>query len=189
LLLEALNTFGGACPSFDGHARYLVGFAAQFIAGVDDGASRLQRLQYLPKRAFMGDSLAEMRSSPLVKVVRTGRTFLSSRPGGPAEKLKMQGRNEMSELLAPVGAEQKFEEEQVEQSIESTVGESVLITEQQVLFATAAAVGVEPVRRSWTQVIVAALRAMVTWEPADLRRQRPNDFLESSRMAREMYRL
>lgn len=95
----------------------------------------------------------------------------------------------MSELLAPVGAEQKFEEEQVEQSIESTVGESVLITEQQVLFATAAAVGVEPVRRSWTQVIVAALRAMVTWEPADLRGQRPNDFLESSRMAREMYRL
>ncbi len=95
----------------------------------------------------------------------------------------------MSELLTPVGATQKIEVEHVEQSIESTAGESVLITEQQLLFATAAAVGVQPVRRSWTHAIVAALRAMVTWEPADLRAQRPNDFLESSRMAREMYRL
>ena len=95
----------------------------------------------------------------------------------------------MSELLTPVGGTQEIDEEQVEQSIESAVDQSVLITEQQVLFATAAAVGAQPVRRSWTHAIVAALRAMVTWEPADLRGQRPNDFLESSRMAREMYRL
>ncbi len=95
----------------------------------------------------------------------------------------------MSELLTPVGAEQKFEDVRVEPTIDSTVDQSVLITEQQVLFATAAAVGAQPMRRSWTHAIVAALRAMVTWEPADLRGQRPNDFLESSRMAREMYRL
>lgn len=95
----------------------------------------------------------------------------------------------MSELLAPIGATQETTDEPVEQSIDSTVAEPVLITEQEVLFATAAAVSVQPQRRSWTRAIVAAVRAMVTWEPADLRRQRPNDFLEDSRMAREMYRL
>ena len=95
----------------------------------------------------------------------------------------------MSELLAPMGATPKVDERQAESSIESTSVEPVLITEQQVLFATAAAVPLQPARRSWMHAIGAALRAMVTWEPADLQGQRPNDFLESSRMAREMHRL
>lgn len=97
----------------------------------------------------------------------------------------------MSELLAPIGATQEIKDEPVEQSIDSTVREPVLITEQQVLFATAAAV--QPVRRRWIQGVGAAVRAMFT-SSTDAPRERKhyparNDFLESSRMAREMYRL
>jgi hypothetical protein len=99
----------------------------------------------------------------------------------------------MSELLTPVGAEQKFNDEHVEPSIDSTVREPVLITEQQVLFATAAAVPLQPVRREWTRAIGAGVRAIFT-SSTDAPRERKhyparNDFLESSRMAREMYRL
>ena len=99
----------------------------------------------------------------------------------------------MSELLAPVGAEQKFEDVRVEPTIDSTVREPVLITEQQVLFATAAAVPLQPVRRGWAAAVGAAVRAMFT-SSTDAPRERRHyparhDFLESSRMAREMYRL
>ena len=95
----------------------------------------------------------------------------------------------MSELLAPIGAERNAENTQVEQSLETAQSTPALITEQQVLFGTAAAAPAQPLRRSWIRVVGSALRAMVTWEPADLQGQRPNDFLESSRMAREMRRL
>jgi hypothetical protein len=99
----------------------------------------------------------------------------------------------MSELLAPVGAEQKFETGHAAPSIDSTVREPVLITEQQVLFATAAAVPLQPVRTGWTAAVGAAVRTMFT-SSTDAPRERRhyparNDFLESSRMAREMYRL
>lgn len=99
----------------------------------------------------------------------------------------------MSELLAPIGAEPKVKDKQVEQSIDSTVREPVLISEQQVLFATAAAVPLHPVRRRWAHGVVAAVRAMFT-SSTDAPRERRhyaarNEFLESSRMAREMDRL
>lgn len=99
----------------------------------------------------------------------------------------------MSELLAPNGAEPKFDDQQVEPSIDSTVREPVLITEQEVVFATAAAVPLHPVRRGWAGVVGAAVRAMFTssTDAPRTRRHYPgrNDYLESSRMAREMYRL
>jgi hypothetical protein len=99
----------------------------------------------------------------------------------------------MSELLAPTGAEPKAGDEQVEQSIDSTLREPVFISEQEVLFATAAAVPVQPARRRWADGIVAVVRAMLTWSPDAPREGRHyaprNDFLESSRMAREMDRL
>ena len=97
----------------------------------------------------------------------------------------------MSELLAPIGAKPKIKDDQVEQSIDSTLREPVLISEQQVLFATAAAV--HPVRRRWADRVVAVVTAMLTWSPDAPRERRHyaarNDFLESSRMAREMDRL
>ena len=100
----------------------------------------------------------------------------------------------MSELLAPIGAEPKVRDEQVEQSIDSTLREPVFISEQEVLFATAAAaVPLQPVRRRWADGVVAVVRAMLTWSPDAPREGRHyaprNDFLESSRMAREMDRL
>ena len=97
----------------------------------------------------------------------------------------------MSELLAPIGAKPEVKDEQVEQSIDSTLREPVFISEQEVLFATAAAV--HPVRRRWTDGVVAVVRAMLTWSPDAPRERRQyaarNDFLENSRMAREMDRL
>jgi len=104
----------------------------------------------------------------------------------------------MSELIAPFGAPP----ESVEQPgdvVEAVQRTPVLITEQQVLFATAAAVPVQPVRigRRWVEsvrAIAASLRATVVTssnEPRPKRRHYParNDFLDDSRMAREMFRL
>jgi hypothetical protein len=104
----------------------------------------------------------------------------------------------MSELIAPFDAPP----ESVEQPgdvVEAVPRTPVLITEQQVLFATAAAVPVKPVRigRRWVEsvrAIAASLRATVVTssnEPRPKRRHYParNDFLDDSRMAREMFRL
>jgi len=72
----------------------------------------------------------------------------------------------------------------------------VLITEQQVLFATAAAVPLQPEQtgRRWTGAVLAFLTAAFvkadnTTQPK--RRHYPSrqDYLEDSRMAREMMRL
>ena len=99
----------------------------------------------------------------------------------------------MSELLAPIGAKPKVKDKQAEQSTAATLPEPVLISEQEVLFATAAAVRVHPLRRRWMQGVGAAVRAMFassTDAPREWRHYPArNEFLESSRMAREMYRL
>ena len=104
----------------------------------------------------------------------------------------------MSELRAPLGASP----EGVEQPAD-VAGASprtpVLITEQQVLFATAAAVPLQPAKtsRRWVEAaraIGASLRAAFVTssnEAQPKRRHYPsrNDFLEDSRMSREMLRL
>jgi hypothetical protein len=98
----------------------------------------------------------------------------------------------MSELLAPFGAPQEIVDEPSVDS--SAVPTPVLITEQEVMFATAAAVPLQPetAGRRWTDVI-GAVRAMFvssTDQPRERRHYPPrNDYLESSRMSREMHRL
>lgn len=101
----------------------------------------------------------------------------------------------MSELLAPFGAPQDVADELAQPPVDSSaVRTPVLITEQEVMFATAA-VPLQPAKagRRWTGVIGAALRAMFvssTDRPRERRHYPPRtDYLESSRMAREMHRL
>jgi hypothetical protein len=105
----------------------------------------------------------------------------------------------MTELLAPFGASPERIEQPADVA-EAAPRTPVLITEQQVLFATAAAVPLQPAKtsRRWTEVVRAfgaSLRAaFVTSTSNDTqpkRRHYPprNDFLEDSRMAREMMRL
>jgi hypothetical protein len=100
----------------------------------------------------------------------------------------------MSELLAPLGAP-------AEQSapVEAPPRAPALITEQQVLFATAAALPMQPAKtgRRWIAAVHGlgvSLRAALTASSngaGPQRRHYPsrNDFLEDSRMAREMMRL
>lgn len=104
----------------------------------------------------------------------------------------------MSELLAPFGASPEVTEQPAD-VLEATPHTPVLITEQQVLFATAAALPLHPAKtsRSWTETVCAigpSLRAAIVTSGNDARpkpRHYPsrNDFLEDSRMAREMFRL
>ena len=104
----------------------------------------------------------------------------------------------MSELVAPFGAQPDVIEQPADVA-EVSPRTPVLITEQQVLFATAAAVPLHPTRttRRWTdavRAIGASLRtAFVTSSDEALpkRHHYPsrNDFLQDSRMAREMLRL
>ena len=104
----------------------------------------------------------------------------------------------MSELLAPLGAAPEV----VEQSSDVTEAASrtpVLITEQQVMFATAAAVPLQPAKigRRWIEAVRAVgagLRAAAVTSSNEARPKRQhyparNDYLEDSRMAREMFRL
>jgi hypothetical protein len=102
----------------------------------------------------------------------------------------------MSDLLAPFGAPPDDTNEPVDKSADlSAVRTPALITEQEVLFATAAAGAFQPAQagRRWTEVIGAALRAMFTSSMTEPRERRHyparNDYLERSRMAREMHRL
>jgi hypothetical protein len=94
----------------------------------------------------------------------------------------------MTELLAPFGAPPE--------AAEATPRTPVLITEQQVLFATAAAVPLQPAKtgRSWTQAVrdfstAAFVTSSNEARPKRLQHPARNDFLEDSRMAREMLRL
>ena len=80
----------------------------------------------------------------------------------------------------------------------NTTESQVLITEQQVLFSTAAAVALPPAKtRRWTEAlraVAASVKAAFATsgdEARPKRRHYPprNDYLEDARMAREMYRL
>jgi hypothetical protein len=105
----------------------------------------------------------------------------------------------MSELVAPVGASPEVVDEPAEpaQSVDAAevTRTPALVTEQEVTFATAAAVPLQPTKtgRRWTDFIGAGLRAMFVSSTAEPRKRRHypprNDFLERSRMAREMHRL
>jgi hypothetical protein len=103
----------------------------------------------------------------------------------------------MSELLASSGASPDAVAQPAD--AEASPRTPVLITEQQVLFATAAAVPLQPTKtsRRWIEAVRAiganVKAAFVTSSNEDRpkRRHYPgrNDFLEDSRMAREMLRL
>jgi hypothetical protein len=104
----------------------------------------------------------------------------------------------MSELLAPLGAPPEVVE-QLADVTEAAPRTPVLITERQVMFATAAAVPLQPAKigRRWIEAVRAlgaGLRAAVVTSSNDARpnpQHGParNDYLEDSRMAREMFRL
>jgi hypothetical protein len=108
------------------------------------------------------------------------------------------GRTEMSERLAPFGAPLDVEQEPAE-FVEAAPRTPVLITEQQVLFATAAALPLQPAKSG--RRFAEALRALGAGAKAAFltsgndARPKPrhypprHDFLEDSRMAREMLRL
>ena len=95
----------------------------------------------------------------------------------------------MSELLVPGESAEVVEQART----------PVLITEQQVLFATAAAVPLQPAKtgRRWVEAaraIGASVRTADVMSGNDARPKRQhypagNDFLADSRMAREMLRL
>jgi hypothetical protein len=104
----------------------------------------------------------------------------------------------MSRLLAPFGASPEVVEQPAD-VVEASPRTPVLITEQQVLFATAAALPLEPAKtsRRWVEAvrtIGASLKAAVVTSRNEARPKRQhypsrNDFLEDSRMSREMLRL
>jgi hypothetical protein len=104
----------------------------------------------------------------------------------------------MSELLAPFGAPPEVIEQPAD-VVEASPPTPVLITEQQVVFATAAALPLQPAKtgRRWVEAvrtIGASLRAAVATSSNETRPKRQhypsrNDFLEDSRMSREMLRL
>jgi hypothetical protein len=101
----------------------------------------------------------------------------------------------MSELLAPFGAPPEAVGRHAEIA-EASPRTPVSITGQQVLFATAAAVPLQPAKtgRSWIDAVRGFLTAAFmssSNEPRPKSRHYParNDFLEESRMAREMFRL
>jgi hypothetical protein len=95
----------------------------------------------------------------------------------------------MTELLARFGAPSDAVTQPA--AVEASPRTPALITEQQVLFATAAAVPLQPARtsRRWIESARAFLTA--AFVTSGNRRHYParNDFLEDSRMAREMMRL
>jgi hypothetical protein len=104
----------------------------------------------------------------------------------------------MSELLAPYGASPEGVEPPADVA-EASSRTPVLITEQQVVFATAAAVPLQPAKtsRRWAEAahaIGASLRAAFVTSSNEARPKRRhypsrNGFLEDSRMSREMRRL
>jgi len=97
----------------------------------------------------------------------------------------------MTEVLAPFGAPSAAAKQRP--TTEASPRTPVLVTEQQVLFATAAAVPLQPARR-WTAAVWAFLASAFVKsgkESQPKRRHYPShhDFLEDSCMAREMLRL
>jgi hypothetical protein len=104
----------------------------------------------------------------------------------------------MTELLALFGTPPEAIEQPADVA-EAAPRTPVLITEQEVLFATAAAVPLQPAKigRRWIEAVRTVgtgLRAAVVTSSNEARPQRRhhparNDYLEDSRMAREMLRL
>ena len=104
----------------------------------------------------------------------------------------------MIELLAPFAIAPEVVEQPADIA-EASPRTPVLITEQQVLFATAAAVPLQPAQigRRWIEAvrgIGAGLAAAVVTSSNEARPKRQhyparNDYLEDSRMAREMFTL
>jgi len=106
----------------------------------------------------------------------------------------------MSELLASFGTAPEIVEEPDDTTVapapSGVTREPVVITEQQVLFATAAAVPLQPAKtRGWFSRVIGSIVSGASETSGGDERPKPrhypprNDFLESSRMAREMHRL
>ena len=98
----------------------------------------------------------------------------------------------MTDLIAPFGAKPGAAERAAGDEVAPRT--PVLITEQQVLFATAAAVPLRPTKRHWIETARAVLLTafvVSSNEKRSKRRRYPSrmDYLEDSRMAREMTRL
>jgi hypothetical protein len=100
----------------------------------------------------------------------------------------------MTELLAPLGAPADAVKQRA--TVEASPRTPVLITEQQVLFATAAAVPLQPARTgrrwiesAWTFLTAAFVKSGNESRPERRHYPSRNDFFEDSRMAREMLRL
>jgi hypothetical protein len=99
----------------------------------------------------------------------------------------------MTEVLAPLGAQSDAAIPSAD--VEASPRTPVLITEQQVLFATAAALPLQPATtRRWTQSVRAFFSAAFVASSNEARPKRRHypsrdDFMEDSRMSREMMRL
>jgi len=100
----------------------------------------------------------------------------------------------MTELAAPFSAPPEAVRKRPD--TEASPRTPVLITEQQVLFATAAALPLQPARTGWRWAHAVRDKLAAAFVSADTesrpkRRHYPprKDFLEDSRMAREMLRL
>jgi hypothetical protein len=100
----------------------------------------------------------------------------------------------MTDLIAPLGAGPHAVQRAAD--VEAPQHAPVLITAKQVLFATAAAVPLQPTKtgRRWIDTVRAALLAAFVVSSNEKRsKQHPRppraDFLEDARMAREMTRL
>lgn len=105
---------------------------------------------------------------------------------------------EMTEMLTPLGATPERGDVAVE-AADTATRTPVLITEQQVLFGTAAAVPVRPAKAGhwWVEglrIVGARVQAMFATSTVDARPSRRhypprNHWLERSCMSREMHRL
>jgi hypothetical protein len=109
----------------------------------------------------------------------------------------------MSELLASLGAPPEVVEEPDDTgrpaeapAVVGVTDEPVVITEQQVLFATAAAVPLQPAKtRGWFSRVLGSIVGAASVTSGDEGAPKPRhyppryDFLEDARMAREMHRL
>ena len=104
----------------------------------------------------------------------------------------------MSEILAPFDVAPDVVEQPADVA-DASPRTPVLITEKQVLFGTAAALPLQPAKssRRWTEAlraIGASVRAAFVTSSDEARPKRHqypprNDYLEDSRLAREMLRL
>jgi hypothetical protein len=118
-------------------------------------------------------------------------------PASPqAPKPIKRGEIEMTDLATTFGPEDETTVEPTPSPTSAETAPTTLITEQQVLFSTAAAVALPATKKrslvGLMHEVVAKVRAFVSADVPPARRHYPTrryDFLEHSRMAREMDRL